>query len=125
MITGMVHAFYQVADLDRSIHFYRDVLGLRIKRQEDKWVEFDLGGVTLGLLVGRSSAWPGGRNGAEVALKVDNINQVMRELRSRGVSSLGILQGRPQGWTVPVDDPDGNRLYLVEPAQVYAQPAVM
>jgi lactoylglutathione lyase len=120
MIIGMAHAFYLVSDLDRSITFYHDVLGLKIKRREEKWVEFDLGETTLALRQVRGRLWATNRGGAEVSLLVDDIAHTLRNLRLSGVSTLGALEERPQGWTVPLDDPDGNRLYLVEPSRVPA-----
>ncbi len=33
MLTRLLHARYRVTDLDKAIHFYRDVLGLELSRQ--------------------------------------------------------------------------------------------
>ena len=37
--------FYWVADLDRAVGFYRDLLGLPLVRRDgERWAEFDAGG---------------------------------------------------------------------------------
>ena len=34
-VTGLHHASLTVADLDRSLHFYRDLLGVPVREQVD------------------------------------------------------------------------------------------
>jgi catechol 2,3-dioxygenase-like lactoylglutathione lyase family enzyme len=43
------HAIVFVADMDRAIAFYRDVMGLPLKFQTPFWSEFETGAVTLAL----------------------------------------------------------------------------
>ena len=38
-----------VSDMDRSIRFYQDVLGLKLKFQSPVWTEFDVDSATLAL----------------------------------------------------------------------------
>jgi lactoylglutathione lyase len=38
-----------VSDMDRSVRFYRDVLGLKLKFQSPEWTEFDVDSTTLAL----------------------------------------------------------------------------
>ena len=38
-----------VADMDRAVKFYRDVLGLSLKFQSPGWSEFSTGETSLGL----------------------------------------------------------------------------
>ena len=38
-----------VSDMDKSIAFYRDVLGFPVKHQSHKWTEFGTGETTLAL----------------------------------------------------------------------------
>src|SRR5215831_5314411 len=47
-----------VSDMDRSVRFYRDVLGLKLKFQSPDWSEFDLGPNTLALHGGGTPAPP-------------------------------------------------------------------
>src|SRR2546427_3945396 len=42
--------FYWVADLDRAVAFYRDLLGLPLMRRDgERWAEFDAGGRRVAL----------------------------------------------------------------------------
>src|SRR3954470_2134917 len=107
MITGIANVFYLVSDLERAIGFYRDILGLKVRRQEAAWAEVELDGVALALLKGRGRLWAGGRGGAEVTLKVDDMTETLKTLRERGLRTLGVSQQRPHGWVVPFEDPDG------------------
>jgi len=45
----LTYAIKYVADMDRSIAFHRDVLGLRLKFQSAEWSEFGTGETTLAL----------------------------------------------------------------------------
>ena len=43
------YAIVFVSDMNRSIGFYRDVVGLHLKFQTSEWTEFDTEGATLAL----------------------------------------------------------------------------
>lgn len=117
MITGIAHTFYLVSDMERSVQFYRDALGLIMKKREPTWSEFEIAGGILGLLLASGKLFAGSRGGAEITLQVDSMGETLKDLRKRGVSTLGVLQERPFGWVMPLEDPDGNRLYLFQPAK--------
>ena len=38
-----------VSDMERSVAFYRDVIGLTLRFESPGWTEFDTGGATLAL----------------------------------------------------------------------------
>ena len=110
-----------VADLDRSIAFYRDVLGLRFKLRGEGYAEFDTGAVRFGLferakvpeLLGREAGPPG--PDGEVALIVEDVDAEAEQLRGAGVEILTGPVDRPWGHrTVHLADPDG---LVVELAQ--------
>ena len=44
-----------VSDMDKSVAFYRDVLGFPLKHQSHKWTEFDTGETTLALHLAEAS----------------------------------------------------------------------
>ena len=48
-----------VSDMERSVQFYRDTLGLKLRFQSPDWTEFDLGTTTLALHGGGKPAPPG------------------------------------------------------------------
>ena len=104
------------ADLGRSHHFYRDVLGLAIYREfgppSDPGLVFFLG---PGLLeVSGHSAGAAG-NPVMIWLQVRNVNAEHERLAAAGVRILREPVAEPWGLTeMWIEDPDGVRIVLVE-----------
>jgi lactoylglutathione lyase len=71
-----------VADMDRAIKFYRDVLGLSLKFQSPGWSEFATGETTLALHPA-SEKDPAGKT--EVGIGVPNLQQFYEEMSGKGV----------------------------------------
>lgn len=106
------NVFYHAADMDASVLFYTDVVGLTLKfRDGDNWAAFDVGGMTLALEGGA----PGGPGGATVSLRVDGLSEVVSQLRSHGALVSDIASGAHER-KATLTDPDGNSLVLYEPA---------
>jgi lactoylglutathione lyase len=49
MDTNLTHVIVYVADMDRAVRFYRDVIGLPLRLQSPGWSEFSTGETTLAL----------------------------------------------------------------------------
>lgn len=103
-----------VADLEASISFYRDVVGLPFKFAESGYAEFATEGTKFSLferanvpgLIGRE-ATPGG--GAEVAFFVDDPDAEAERLRGLGIEILSGPIDRPWNQrTLHFADPDGH-----------------
>jgi lactoylglutathione lyase len=71
-----------VTDMDKSIKFYRDILGLRIKMQSDKWTEFDTGATILALHLTTEKKIAGN---IQLGFSTKNIDEAIAELRSKNV----------------------------------------
>jgi lactoylglutathione lyase len=71
-----------VADMDRAVKFYRDVVGLPLKFQSPEWSEFATGDVTLALHPS-SEKNPAGR--FEIGFNVPNLQQFHAEMEGKGV----------------------------------------
>ncbi len=104
------------SDLDRSRHFYRDVLGLAIYREfgprDDPAVVFFLG---QGLLeVSGLAAGPPGRS-VMIWIQVRDVHAEHSRLAAAGVRIIREPVTEPWGliemW---IEDPDGVRIVLVE-----------
>jgi catechol 2,3-dioxygenase-like lactoylglutathione lyase family enzyme len=120
--TGLVisggNATIYVTDMDRSVLFYTETLGLRLLfRAGDHWATIDAGdGLQLGLHPAspRHPA-PGTAGAVTVGLAVDEtINQVVATLQSRGVTFHGRVLDEGMLKLAFFTDPDGNQLYLAE-----------
>jgi len=104
------------ADLDRTLAFYRDGLGLAVAREfgdgDHRGVVFFAGGGFLEV-VGTGPAH--GRPGVELWLQVRSMTATVDELAGRGVALTRepVLEpwGLVEAW---LDDPDGVRIHLVE-----------
>ena len=107
---------FGVSDLERSIEFYTETLGLELFERNDAigWarVRTAVPGVTIGLGV-RSDADRLGSGTSSINLAVGNLDEVVAILQSRGVQFEGPILEIP-GVVRLADflDPDGNRIRL-------------
>ena len=111
-----------VADLQRSVAFYRDVIGLPFKLHGDGYAEFATDGARFGLydrnrlgeLTGQGTE-PPARPGGEVVFLVGDVDAEAERLRGAGVRVLKGPVDRAWGHrTLHLEDPDG---FVVELAQ--------
>jgi methylmalonyl-CoA/ethylmalonyl-CoA epimerase len=106
-----------VADLERSIVFYRDVLGLKFLFSAPPQMSFFQAG-NVRLLVGVPESAEHKRLGATVYFFVADIQAIHRTLVGRGVSFHGaphVVHRTPttELWLAEFQDPDGNHLALM------------
>lgn len=113
---GQIHV--SVSDIDRSVAFYRDVLGAPFLFQvpQQAMAFFDLGGVRLYL--GKPES-PDFRSSPILYFTVDDVDEAHRELRRRGVEFLDEphVVNRTESselWMAFFRDPDGTNLALME-----------
>lgn len=102
--------YYHVADMEKSIAFYRDVLGFRLTSR-DYVARFDLGGVLFELVPNPPDNVLSGTGNARLSLGASDIRQATRELQARGVATTPI-KDEPGGLLSFFKDPDGNELCL-------------
>ena len=125
MPSRLAYSILFVSDLERSIRFYRDVIGLPFKFSNESYAEFATEGAKFALyhrghlrdLLGRDVPsgevpWPQG----EVAFFVDDPDTEHERLQGAGVDVLAPPTDRPWGErTLHVSDPDGNVVELTRP----------
>ena len=103
---------YAVSDLDRSRKFYEGVLGLKpaILKEGMPWIEYEIGPATLG--IGQSEKWKPSRDGASIAIEVENFDEAVAELKSKGVEfEMGPME-TPVCFMAMFRDPDGSKLTI-------------
>lgn len=119
MAVGYVILF--VEDLERSVGFYRDVIGLTFKLRGDGYAEFDTEGTRFGLyergrlpeLIGRGAR--AGGPAAEVVFVIDDVDAWPARLSHAGVEILRGPVDRPWGHrTLHLLDPDGHVVELAQ-----------
>lgn len=112
MVSGLSHLTLSVADLERSIAFYRDLLGLRLEASWDRGAYLAAGGLWLCLALASDAAVAPaqGYTHYAFALERDAFAQQVALLRRHGVPEW--QSNRSEGASLYVLDPDGHRLEL-------------
>lgn len=125
MITGIGHAAFRVRDLERSLHFYCELLGLQrafdLDRDGKPWITFLYVGNGQFLELFPEPDTPedfSGNRGSyrHLQLTVDDMQRTLADLDRRGMprSTNPPRQGRDGNWQYWLTDPDGNRLELMQ-----------
>jgi lactoylglutathione lyase len=116
-VASLDYVILYVDDLERSLSFYRVLLGVVGTRRSETYAELVLENCRLGFylreaapdLLGRSSEG----SGAELLFLVEDVDAEADRLRSAGVRILSGPIDRPWGHrTVHVEDPDGHVVEL-------------
>ena len=91
-------------DMPGMVRFYRDVLGLELRKDEKGWKEFDANGCVIALHNGTSEV---GRRPPKIGFWALDIVKARQDLVGRGAKMTKIMVGsgltRCEG-----KDPDGN-----------------
>lgn len=107
-----------VTDLGVSRVFYENVLGLKIRREGEGWLSFELDGLELILMKGPSRSTTRTKYGDDAATSIvffsEDIEADSEFLKSKGVRSFGEIEITPQGKLFPFADPDGNLFELIQ-----------
>jgi catechol 2,3-dioxygenase-like lactoylglutathione lyase family enzyme len=123
---GIVTVF--ITEMDRSVRFYTEQLGLKLlQRYGNEFAIVDGGhGLTIGLHPANSAA-PAGekKSGISIGLYLTGrIQDAMTALERRGVSFDGpVVDEGKTGKFAYFTDPDGNSLYLAEMKEAYKNEA--
>ena len=105
-----------VSDMQRSVEFYRDKLGIPVKFQSPEWTEFATGTTTLALHGGgvANQQPPAGdpskiAGACSIGFNVDDVDKTYEELKTRGIRFvMPPTQREGEGMKLAVGlDPDG------------------
>ena len=108
--------FYYVTDMDTSIAFYRDTLGLPLV-SHDYVARFDLDGVLIELVRRPPGSVVPGSGNARLCFSVANLPKTLEQMHARGIP-ISEIQDKKGGKLAFFRDPDGNELCFWE----YAEP---
>ncbi len=113
------HVILAVKDIDKSLAFYHDIIGLPIKNQRRSWVDLGTsGGTLLSLHPASLTAQHIGssiENGITVGFLVGDVQSAVDELKSKGVKIYRDIIERDAGKNVIIQDPDDYLVSLFEP----------
>jgi len=103
------------ADLPRSAHFYRDLLGLRLTASTDRWIELDAGSIRLTLFAADDELGPNRTSGCSLGFYVDDVESATAALSRLGADVAREPFRNEFGSVFSVIlDPDGYRIQLLE-----------
>ncbi len=105
-----------VSDMDQSVAYYRDKLGLQIAGPPGEFAFFQAGGLMLGLSKAHAAALGKEAGNMEIVFGVDHVRETYDDLRASGVE----FQREPRiatgtMWTANFTDPDGHSLSIFGP----------
>ncbi len=104
---------YPVTNLARARNFYEGILGLVPNapvKPDDKFIEYDVGPGTVA--IGSSPNWPPSKDGASVALEVEDFEAAIAHLRGHKIDFIIGPMEAPKCHMATFRDPDGNRLTI-------------
>jgi len=142
MITGFNHTSFTVSNMDRSVYYYSDVIGLELISLADRPIEYvervtkvENGmrvaylkgyGVTLELIEYVGSAKHSSKSSVDnigsghICFNVDNLEEIVNILGKKGIKFLGNPTTIPAGtnrggYIVYALDPDGIATEFIQP----------
>ena len=120
LVTGVDHILFTVADLDRSVKFYRDVLGLTVAHKSSHFVWLKAGDFGVAL---SDKPWSFEKKGEPRGVgmiphfTVRDMDALAATLKERHVPWL--REPKDEGWGIEafVADPDGYQWVFVAPSR--------
>lgn len=110
--------FYYVSEMERAMRFYSDVLGFKLVSR-DVVARFEVDGILFELVPAADRSKRQGTGNARLALRVDDIQQALNNLRAQGVP-VTPAENKGTGILAFFRDPDGNEICLWQ----YLSPAL-
>ena len=107
-----------VKDIDKSLKFYHEIIGLPIKNQRRAWVDLGVSGALLSLHPASLTAKHIGssiENGITIGFLVGDVGSAIEELKAKGVTVHRDIVERDAGKNAVIRDPDDYLISLFEP----------
>ena len=107
-----------VKDLDKSIKFYNEIIGLPIKDQRETWVDLGTSGALLSLHPASLTAQHVGssiENGISLGFIVGDLKSALEEVKTKGVKIYRDTIEKDAGKNAVILDPDEYLISLFEP----------
>lgn len=121
-VLGLDHVVLRVADMDRALGFYCGVLGMREERRVESigLVQLRAGASMVDLVPAKGADDRDGRDMDHFAIRVApwDAEAIRSHLAGHGYSTEPAARrygAEGDGWSIYVDDPDGNTVELKGP----------
>ncbi|MFZ0913886.1 MAG: VOC family protein [Candidatus Korobacteraceae bacterium] len=120
MIGKLTTIMLIVKEMERSVAFYRDVVGLKLEIHTPDWSSLSAGNITLGLHPESQYSKVAPTLGCTFGFEVSDIQSLVQELKSKSVPMMMEPIHEDFGWLAIFTDPDGYPVQLVQlEAQAY------
>lgn len=103
-----------VANMKRSINFYKNILGLPIKRRSRDWTEFFNNGTVLALHPAKKKDKLKSGSTMLIGFMVNDLDYSVKQLKKKKVKFFKQLKKEPFGKHTIVLDPDGHLISIAE-----------
>ena len=114
MLFDLAYTVVYVSDMDKSIAFYRDVLGIPLDYAAPGWVQFKSHGAALVLHPRLEHQSNASDAQVHITFRVDDLNAVYADLIARAVRFAAPPATVGFGKHATLFDPDGNAIDLIE-----------
>ena len=107
-----------VKDIDKSLQFYHEIIGLPIRNQRRSWVDLGTSGALLSLHPASLTAKHIGDSidsGITIGFLVGDVQSAVDELKEKGVAIHRDIVEKDAGKNAIILDPDGYLISLFEP----------
>jgi len=108
-------AILLIENMEKSVTFYRNILGMKIKHESPDWVEFvnESGRAVLALHPKRTKS-SGGSPNMLVGFNVNDIENVCKQLEEKSVKFYKKLTEESFGKHAIIEDPDGHLISIAD-----------
>jgi lactoylglutathione lyase len=101
-----------VTNMERSLKFYRDTLGLAVKNATDEWTEFFTSGTVLALHPAKTKVKH--NPSMLVGFMVSDLETIASSLKEKGIKFFKELKEESFGKHAIIEDPDGHLISIAE-----------
>jgi metallothiol transferase len=103
-----------VSDLGTSIDFYQHKIGLKIKFQNEDWIEFDLGQTSFAILKRPVEKGAVVSQKTRIMFETDDIETFYKIGVESGIKFIGQIRNESYGKLLTFEDPDGHWLEVFQ-----------
>ena len=113
LVRALNVVYLYVSDMERSLAFYRDLLGIPLEGDAD-WQEASLGGTRFALHRSHEGVGELSSGTVHVDFEVGDLAEASERLRAAGVD-VEVTMREKWGAAAKIADPDDYDIYLFEP----------
>ena len=103
-----------VSEMEKSLAFYKDILGLPIKSQSEAWTEFFVNGTVLALHPAENKTKLKTGISILIGFMVSDLETNVKKLKENKVKFFKEAKEEPFGKHAIIEDPDGHLISIAE-----------